>query len=65
MAEQLEEFIDKEGMRNLPNNIIKDFRNLMRSSPQNRRRFDDFAAELKPVIDQLSRELKIFLYGKA
>jgi hypothetical protein len=65
MAEQLEEFIDNEGMRNLPNNIIKDFRNLMRSSPQNRRRFDDFAAELKPVTDQLSRELKIFLYGKA
>lgn len=64
VVDELEEMIDTEGIRNLPDYLIKDFRNLMRSSPQNRRRFDELADELRPLADQISREAKILLYGK-
>ena len=64
VVDELEEMIDNNGIRNLPDYLIKDFRNLMRSSPQNRRRFDELASELRPIAHQISREAKILLYGK-
>ncbi len=63
-AEELEDMLDESGIRDAPESLIKDFRNHMRSSPKNRRYFDDLASELKPIADELTREAQIFLYGK-
>jgi tetratricopeptide (TPR) repeat protein len=66
IVNSVEEFVEEMEVKGLPDEMIRDFRNIARSAPQMRKMIDTLAdfVKLTALTTDVSREAQIVLFGK-